>query len=117
MDMAKIQELWDQALNKSRKQKNKNLMDNEPILFFKINNEIFGYPEESRQVFAKLRNDTEENEAWYEEAGFIGLNLTRGVNEDHIPKRIFYKKSQKNFAGLCCCFTVFSCYFIIFQQL
>jgi hypothetical protein len=54
------------------------------ILFFKKGNDLFGAPEESRLIFAKLKNDDPEDDdpmlpAFRDEAKFLGINLFKSM--------------------------------------
>lgn len=54
------------------------------ILFFKKDDDIFGAPEDSRLVFAKLKNDDPEDDdpmmpAFRDEAKFLGINLLKSM--------------------------------------
>jgi len=52
------------------------------ILFFKKGPDLFGAPEESRVMFAKLKAkqaDEDENSLWKKEAKFIALNLIKAL--------------------------------------
>jgi hypothetical protein len=57
------------------------------ILFFKKGDDLFGAPEESRLIFAKLKNDTEEEDdpmmpGFRDEAKFLGINLLKSMFGD-----------------------------------
>lgn len=46
------------------------------VMFFKRGEDFFGAPEESRIVFAKLKQpDAEDGAKWQDEARFLALNL------------------------------------------
>jgi hypothetical protein len=54
------------------------------ILFFKKDDGIFGAPEESRLVFAKLKNDDPKDDdpmmpGFRDEAKFLGINLLKSM--------------------------------------
>ncbi len=52
------------------------------ILFFKRGDDIFGAPEESRLVFAKLKSKDDDEDmppTWRDEAKFIAMNLIQSL--------------------------------------
>lgn len=54
------------------------------ILFFKKDKDLFGAPEESRLIFAKLKNDSPEEDdpmmpGFRDEAKFKGINLLKSM--------------------------------------
>lgn len=88
-----LMDIWDENINAERKEKLKQAMEGELSFFFKFKDEIFGCPEESRLVFAKLKTPDEDvTPAWATEAGFLGINLSRALEEEQFPRRLFYKK-------------------------
>lgn len=66
------------------------------VLFFKIKDEFFGSSEEGRLVFAKLKNDTEDDPmapGFKDEAKFIGINLIKAFsNSEDSLENIFSNK-------------------------
>ena len=74
-------------------EKIKELINEHLVLFFKKDGEFFGCPEESRLVFAKLKNpDDEDSKNWSDEAAFLAFNLSKALEDDEPPKKLFYKK-------------------------
>jgi hypothetical protein len=71
--------------NKDAQKKNKikNLLDNQNlIMFFTKNNKLFGAPEESRIVFAKMKNpegDEDMPDNWEDEANFMAHDLMNAL--------------------------------------
>ena len=62
------------------------------IFFFKKDKEIFGANEESRLIFAKLKEKKEkDNKNWQNEASFLATNLSKAVNGEK-SKSVFSKK-------------------------
>ena len=52
------------------------------ILFFKRGDDLFGAPEESRLIFAKLKSDDEDDPmmpGFRDEAKFLGINLLKSM--------------------------------------
>lgn len=95
-DLYEIMARWDDQLREERKEKLRALLDSRLILFFNKDGEYYGCPEEARLIFAKLKTPDEDvTPSWEEEAAFIGLNLSRALEDDEPPKRIFYKKDLK----------------------
>jgi len=79
-------DLWDKNLVLQEAEKSiHDLMDRHGmILFFKKGDDLFGAPEESRLVFAKLKNDEPEDDdpmmpGFRDEAKFIGINLLKSM--------------------------------------
>jgi len=74
-------------------EKVKEMIKEHLVLFFKKGDEYFGCPEESRLVFAKLKNpDDEEDKTWADDAAFMAFNLSKALEDDEPPKKLFYKK-------------------------
>ena len=97
MDMRQILSVWENKIQDDNKLKIKQLMRDELSFFFKTEDEYYGCPEDSRLIFAKLKVPDEDYvPSWDEDAAFIAFNITRGIKEDNIPKRLFYKKDIKN---------------------
>jgi len=96
MDMKQILSVWENKLETDNKLKIKQLIRDELTFFFKLEDEYYGCPEDSRLIFAKLKIPDEDYvPSWDEDAAFIAFNITRGIKEDNIPKRLFYKKDIK----------------------
>jgi hypothetical protein len=78
-----LMDKWDDwlAIEDERVSIGDHLDGNQCILFFKKGDDIFGAPEESRLVFAKLKNPSEEDvtPSWRDEARFIALNLVQSL--------------------------------------
>ena len=71
--------------------------NNDLILFFKFNKDLFGTTEESRVVFARMKNPSTDNStAWRKEAGFTGLNLSKTVTSGERKEQMFEFKDLKN---------------------
>ncbi len=50
------------------------------IMFFKRGDDIFGAPEESRLMFAKMKGkDDDVSDQWRKEAHFLGINLIQSL--------------------------------------
>jgi hypothetical protein len=66
------------------------------VLFFKKGDDYFGAGEDSRVVFARLKNpDDDVSDGWEDEANFSAINLTKLVKGD-ISQHIFNKDDIKN---------------------
>ena len=62
------------------------------ILFFTKNSALFGAPEESRLVFAKMKSPDEDMpDGWEDEANFIAFDLMRALAGERI-ENMFGKK-------------------------
>ena len=76
-----------------------NLLDNHNlILFFRRGDDVFGAPEESRLVFAKMKDDKDEDEIspnWKDDASFIALNLLQSILGDNPVQSMFGPKDIK----------------------
>ena len=71
---------WDDDLVLERKAAVKSMLDHPGlVIFFKNGNSIFGGPEESRIVYAKLKSD-DEDKTWKDEASFGGLDLMKALS-------------------------------------
>ncbi len=89
-------DLWD---NQLRLEKVRTMIDGNLVLFFTKDDEHFGCPEESRLVFAKLKNtDEDTDKSWTDEAAFLALNLSKALSgedeDEEPPKKLFYKKDM-----------------------
>lgn len=65
---------------------------NQMIIFFKKGDEFFGSPEESRIIFAKLKNDDEDDPmepGFRDEAKFLATNLLKSIGGDHAVNHMF----------------------------
>ena len=96
METLNFIQLWKEQLNQENKEKIKKLIENELSLFFEYEKEIFGADEDARLTFAKLKiPDEDYHPSWDEAASFLAINITRGLKEENIPKKMFYKKDIK----------------------
>lgn len=65
------------------------------ILFFRCGKDIFGAGEDSRVVFARMKNpDDEAGDGWGEGASFLATNLTKTVRGEP-TQQVFGKKDLK----------------------
>ena len=73
--------LWENKLQKVNK-----LIDGDKfILFFKHKNKIFGAPEESRIVFARMKNpDSDMPKNWEDDASFSAFDLIKSLSGDSV---------------------------------
>jgi hypothetical protein len=100
-----LMDIWDRHCVLQEAEKSiHDLMDRHGmILFFKKDDQIFGAPEESRLIFAKLKNDKPEDDdpmmpGFRDEAQFLGINLLKsmfGSPEDSV-ENIFNNKDIPN---------------------
>jgi len=75
-------DLWDEATaDEEKRAKIKNLIDGQDLmLFFQHKGNVYGAPEESRIVFAKMKHPDEDvDEDWIEDASFTAVNLSRAL--------------------------------------
>ena len=95
-DFRGLMDRWDSlmSLNESKEAIEKILDKHEVILYFRIGNELFGAPEPSRLIFAKLKTEDEDDPmepGFREEARFPAVNLIKcmdGEDENGI-ERVF----------------------------
>jgi hypothetical protein len=77
-DMRGLLDFWNEA-SKQIELKNRinGLLDNQEFsLFFKKGKSVYGAPEESRVVFARMKNPDEDTPAeWANQASFLAINL------------------------------------------
>lgn len=88
---------WKTYLENNNKKRLKEIINSENyVMYFKFNDEFFAADENSRVVFAKLKNPDEDvNKAWETEASFMGSNLSSYEKTGHLAKRIFFFKDLK----------------------
>lgn len=80
-----LMDIWDRHCLLEHEEKNiHDLLDkNQMILFFKKDGDLYGAPEESRIVFARLKNGDEDEDAGFkDEAQFLGINLLKALIGD-----------------------------------
>jgi len=73
--------LWDEAVKKEKINQIKSILDaNDLNFFFTKEGELFAGPEESRVVFARMKNpDKETPKGWLTTAGFAAINLNKSL--------------------------------------
>lgn len=74
--------IWENKLQKIKK-----IVDGDKfILFFKHKNKIFGAPEESRIVFARMKNPDSDDmpENWGDGASFSAFDLIKALNGNSV---------------------------------
>lgn len=80
--MRKEFNLWEAALEKQAKIQAV-LNDNDLVFFFSKGKEIYGAPETSRVIFARMRHpDEETSAAWVKEANLLAFNLGKVLQGD-----------------------------------
>jgi len=82
-----LMDRWDkQLILKEELDAINNLLDkHDLILFFKKGDDLFGAPEESRLIFAKLKTDVEDDPmmpGFRQEARFPAINLAKIISDD-----------------------------------
>jgi hypothetical protein len=92
-----IMDVWGTHLENECKAAVKVLMNSGSfVFFFEFEKEIFGGSEDTRIVFATLKNPPKEMpKGWKEEASFMGVNLTTMSKEGNPTRRTFYNKDIK----------------------
>lgn len=84
--------IWDQYVQIETEVND--LLDNgNMIFFFKINNDLFGGPEDSRLLFAKLKADDDDEDPaellppnWKDEVQFLGMDLIKALTGEKAEK-------------------------------
>jgi hypothetical protein len=93
-----LMDTWD-MICEEREQVSKvhQLLDTQEFVFyFKLDGSIFGAPEESRIMYAKMKHPDEDMRGkWKDEANFLAVNLD-DIIKGHGTQRIFSKKDLKN---------------------
>lgn len=115
-----LMDIWDKnlAIQEAEKSVDELLNRHGLILFFKKGDDYFGAPEESRVIFAKLKDKDDDdpmNPAFRDEAKFMAINLIKSMfggpedsvqtmfslkdlpkikvcDRDEVIKKIMYKK-------------------------
>jgi hypothetical protein len=85
---------WDEATaDEDKRARIKNLIDGRDLmLFFQHKGSVYGAPEESRIVFAKMKHpDEETGKDWVEDASFTAVNLTRALTGESV-ENVFTSK-------------------------
>jgi hypothetical protein len=81
-----LMDTWDRHLHLENSAND--LMDrNGLILFFNKGDDIFGAPEESRLIFAKLKSGDEDDPltpGWRDKAKFVAMNLLKSMAGDPV---------------------------------
>lgn len=83
--------IWDRSLSEDEEaEKIRSFADSHGlILFFKKDKEYFGAGEDSRVVFARLKNpDEDTGDGWADEANFSAINLSKLVKGE-VSQHIF----------------------------
>jgi len=93
-----LMDTWDNYLESEDKEaKIRKLLDGQGlILFFKKGKEIYGAPEQSRVIFAKMKTPDEDvNDDWMKEANFMALNLGKALTGEEV-ENMFSAKDLKS---------------------
>lgn len=91
-------DIWDENLDKEdKKNQIRRMVDGENlILFFKKDGDVFGAPEESRVVFARMKTPDEDTpDGWLDDANFIAVNLVKALMGDKTT-HMFSSKDLKS---------------------
>lgn len=93
-----LMDLWDEAVEKEKHtDKINSMLDaSEFIMFFLKGGEVYGAPEMSRLIFAKMKDpdDEENSDDWAEEASFSGYVLKDALKGQETI-RLFHQKDLK----------------------
>jgi hypothetical protein len=78
MDFRELMNLWDEAADSLRARAL--IETNSLILFFEKDKKIYGAPESSRVIFAKMKNPDEDvPKSWLDDANFIAYDLKKAM--------------------------------------
>ena len=100
----KLMDVWDATLIKENKEKSekqgkvRSIIDGKNlIMFFKNGNSIFGAPEESRIVFARMKSPdiNDEPENWEGDARFNAFDLVKALGGNSV-ENLFSMKDLPN---------------------
>lgn len=89
---------YDDVLAEEERQKRIQSIVNSPnmVLFFVKDGVIYGAPEDSRLVFARLKSKGDEDgEKWKKEADFLVVNLSSVISDDRISQTFMGKKDLR----------------------
>jgi hypothetical protein len=65
---------------------------NKLVLFFKQDGKLYGAPESSRLVFARMKNPDEDvDEGWLSEADFVAFDLEKALEGEKVQSVFSYK--------------------------
>ena len=93
-DFRHLMDLWDESQEMDKVEAM--LSANQLILFFKKNGNMYGAPESSRLVFARMKNpDKDTPKTYVDEANFMAVNLTKAVQGEE-EKVVFGKSDLKD---------------------
>jgi hypothetical protein len=81
MDFRELMDIWDERCARERDDLIKSFVHQPSfVIFFKKGDGLYGAPEESRLVFAKLKNPDEEvPDGWADDASFMAVNLLKAL--------------------------------------
>jgi hypothetical protein len=83
-------DIWDDGIKIYETEKKLDELMDEYIFFFKRGDEIFGAPEESRLVYARMKNPDDDG-TWADDADFSGFELKSAMKGEKVQK-LFNKK-------------------------
>lgn len=84
---------WDEQIEKDKLAKV--VEDDNFSFFFQKDKEFFGAPEESRIVFARMKNpDEDSDKEWAKDANFIGIDIEKAAKGEQV-QRLFGLKDLK----------------------
>ena len=91
-------DLWDDVLAEEDRQSKARSLVNSPnlVLFFTKEGSVYGAPEDSRVIFAKMKaKNDEDGEKWKKDADFMAVNLTAYLDEGKLSQSVFGKKDLR----------------------
>lgn len=93
-DFRYLMDLWDEAQEKDKIEAM--LGANQLIFFFKKNGTMYGAPESSRLIFARMKNpDKDTPKTYLDDASFMAINLTKAAQGSE-EKIVFDKADLKD---------------------
>lgn len=87
-----LMDKWDYQLAlEAEKQQIGDVLDRQGcIMFFKRGDDLFGAPEESRLMFAKIKSpDDDVTDQWRQEARFLAINLMQSLMSGQPTQNLF----------------------------
>jgi hypothetical protein len=91
-----LMDIWDEAVERDKIQAL--LGNNNLIFFFKKDGDVFGAPEGSRVVFAKMKSPDEDKE-WAKEATFMAINLSKAMDGE-VTRSVLTHDDLGNIEGI-----------------
>lgn len=95
--MRPLLDSWDEFLAEEDRQNRIQAALNSPniVLFFVEDNQVYGAPEDSRVIFARMKaKGDEDGEKWKKDADFMAFNLST-LDDGRVTQSVFGKKDLR----------------------